>query len=230
MRVAAERLARMILRQPDDVITEGYDWYPSAHDETARIAEVLGIPHRSAAGIVAMLSPGVEASENLDIARLVGGCSYDLTKVPAELQRIPKRMLIKALRIRDGEDPDAVFNPRRAPKTTCFYRNICDPHDDTWVTIDGRMADLIVNQRRPWSSHRGIASARLSTGETTLYESYEETVRYAARIVTRKGLPMHGVEAQACLWMAGKRIELAEPTVRGTPRKKGLPRKGERYT
>jgi hypothetical protein len=115
------------------------------------------------------------------------------------------------------------------PKTTSFYHNIHDPSDEAWVTIDGRMVDMIVNRMQPWKTKRGIASARLRCGRKTLYEEYEDVLRTAARFCTRRGLPMNGVEFQAIAWSVGKQIETQGLTARGNPRKQGPPRHGQPY-
>jgi hypothetical protein len=230
-RVAARRLARMVERTDDDTIAAGLDWYPNAHDEAAAVARTLGISVRQAAGIIAVLSPGVRADiENVDLALAIGEATWDVTAIPAKLGRVPKRSVVKALRIRDGEDPADVLDARSAPKTTCFFHNIHDPRDDRWVTVDGRMADLIVNELRPWKLKRGIDSARLRNGVRTRYEEYEGIIRGCARIVTRQGMQMSAIEAQAVLWCAAKGLELAGTTKRGTPRRNGPYRTGQSYT
>ena len=230
MRAQAQRLARFIIGADDDVIAAGLDWYPAANDAAAGIAAALGITRRQAAGIIAVLSPTVEAERNIDSALAIGEATWDITQVPALLSRLPKRHLVKALRIRDGEDPLDVLDPRTAPKTTCFFHNIHDPDDDDWVTIDGRIADVIVNELRPWKLKRGIGSARLRNGQRTLYEVYEDCLRAAARRVTLRGMAIHGVEAQAIVWCQAKALELHGVTLRGTPRKNGPHRRGQTYT
>jgi hypothetical protein len=229
--MTTERLARFIIGAGDDVVAAGLDWYPAHHDTAAGIATALGISRRQAAGIIAVLSPSMEAStRNINAALAVGEQTWDITTIVPGLTNMPRRNVVKALRIRDGEDPADVLDPRTAPKTTCFFHNIHDPNDDDWITIDGRIADVIANEMRPWKLKRGIESARLRRGGTTRYEEHENIVRAAARRVTRRGMPMHGVEAQAVLWCQAKALELHGLTQRGTPRKNGPHRVGQSYT
>lgn len=157
-----------------------------------------------------------------------------LGEIAPSMSGATDRNLVDAHRLLQGEDLYSVLNPRTGPKRNRFARNIIDPSDPIPVTIDGRQADLIANQYRPWTwSGRGISSADLPSGKPTRYENHEEVMRRAASVVGSQEGPMRGINAanlQAVTWVGGKMHERAWPTQSGKPRSKGVPRRGQRYT
>ena len=163
-----------------------------------------------------MLSPGVEAEvQNLDLAFAVGEATWDIARIPTVLRRVPRRHIVRALRIRDGERfRSAVLNPRTGPKTWAFFWNIHAPTLRERVTVDGRHADVIVNEMRGWQLKRGIDVG----GPGSRYESYEHVTEDAASWLRRNGLPwMTAVQVQAIAWCHAKAIEQAGLTTRATP-------------
>lgn len=168
-------------------------------------------------------------------AKRLAEVSAMLSEVAPSLSRATDRNLIDAQRIYQGkEDVFDVLNSKTGPKRNRFARNIINPNDPVPVTIDGRQADIIANQYRPWTwSGRGISSADLPTGKTTRYETHEEVMRRAAGVVRNQHPLMRDINAaglQAVTWVGGKAHEQAWPTKSGKPRSKGVSRRGQRYT
>lgn len=97
-------------------------WYPAAHD----FAYVIGHGNvRMGAGLLAALSANKRWNENrrLAVNASMGVFSGHVGDA-----------LRKARRIYDGEDPELVLPMGK--KTGHFFRNILDPEDSSWVTVD----------------------------------------------------------------------------------------------
>lgn len=104
-------------------IKSGDEWYDIAQDKADKLS-----PRdlNMGAGIIAAASPQMEWSKNLEIAKRVmkSGDTRGLTGDNA----------VKALRIRNGEDPEKVL-PMRL-KTGHFYHNVRDPNNPHFLTVD----------------------------------------------------------------------------------------------
>jgi len=139
--------------------------------------------------------------------------------------------LMKAHRIMEGEDFEDVLNPRTGPKTNRFARNIFNPSDGRFVTIDGRQADIIADRRLPWAYNRGISSAALPSGTETRYEDHEEVMRSSASVLGKRSRfkGFNAVDIQAITWVTGKAVERSGLTAKGQPRKQGAARTGQSY-
>lgn len=211
------RLATMVLDAPPDVFDAGRFWYDRAHESAVTLARLLGTGTRNAAGILAAISPNLEADDNFAMAHHVME-GTDMLHVTGRQRDKACGCLLS--------DPTEVLNPVTGPKTWAFFWNIYAPSLRERVTIDGRIADVIANRMIGWKDHRGIDRG----GPGTRYESYEHVFEDAARWLRRNGYPwMTAVQVQAIVWCEAKRIEFGYPHCRGLPRKLGPHRKGQQY-
>ena len=211
------RLTSMVWDAPPDVIEQGRYWYEQAHDSAMALGRLLGTSTRNAAGVLASISPNLEANDNFAMAHAVLEGTDTL--------HVTGKQRAKALACLEA-DPTEVLNPRTGPKTWSFFWNIYAPSLRERVTIDGRFADIIANEMRPWKQKRGIDVG----GPGTRYESYEHVTEDAARWLRGRGMPwITAVQVQAITWVEAKRIEFAAPHCKGLPRKQGPHRKGQRY-
>ncbi len=155
-----------------------------------------------------------------------------MREVAPSLGHATDRSLLDARRMMQGEDPADVLSLRTSPKRHSFFQNIDNPSNPDFVTIDGRAADQIADQMRPWNSGRGIGSAGIRRG-TTRYEDHAAVFQGGARALGRsRHSEFHGITpsaAQAVAWEHGKVIERSFPTVSGEPRKQGVTREGQSY-
>ena len=211
------RLYTMVFDAPPDVFERGRYWYDQAHASAVTLGRLLGTGTRNAAGILAAISPNLEADDNFAMAHhVIEGT--DMLHVTGKQRDKACGCLM--------DDPTEVLNPKTGPKTWAFFWNIYAPTLRDHVTIDGRHADVIANCMRPWKVKRGIDTG----GPGTRYESYEHVTEDAAQWLRRNGYPwMTAVQVQAIVWCEAKRIELAAPHCRGLPRKQGPHRKGQAY-
>ena len=213
-----ERLVSMVLRTPEPTFGQGVHWYEQAHDSAVSLGRLLGTSTRNAAGVLACISPNMDADDNFALASAVidGTNTMHVTGK----QQAKARACLEV-------DPTEVLNPRTGPKTWAFFWNIYAPSLRDHVTIDGRFADIIANEMRPWKASRGIDVG----GPGSRYESYEFITEDAASYLRR--FPqfrwMTAVQVQAICWMGAKRIEFKVPHCRGLPRKQGPHRKGQPY-
>jgi hypothetical protein len=253
----ARRLANFGMAMPSHIVDEGMNWYPAVHEATVKGSRDIGVSTHAGAGIVAAVSPNMDFdSRNInalsDITKLdrsdwgmiersanqvapkgtkakrIGEVSAMLVEKAPSIAAATDQSLLKAGRILSGTNFEEVLNPRTAPKTNRFARNIHDPESYD-VTVDGRHHDLIANRRIPWNdSSRGISSADTVSGTRTRYEEMEDVTRMAtSRIVAnderfRVATPK---DVQAVMWLGGKQVERNwDPT-----RKMGASRKGQPY-
>lgn len=211
------RLTSMVWNAPPDVIEQGRYWYDEAHEAARQHAKLWDITTKQAAGVLAAISPNLDADANFNGA--------DDAMAGINIMHITDRQYQKAKACFE-RDPTEVLNPRTGPKTWAFFWNIYAPSLRERVTIDGRFADVIANEMRPWKQKRGIDIG----GPGTRYESYEHVTEDAARWLRGRGMPwMTAVQVQAICWVEAKRIEFATPHCKGLPRKQGPSRKGQRY-
>jgi len=215
-----ERMARFVADAPDDVIEQGLGWYGDANRFARSLAKDLGISPKQAAGILAAVSPQLDAEINLSstVTAILDGTS---TVAMTGRQRT-KALACLTL------DPTQVLNPVTGPKTWAFFWNIYAPTLREHVTIDGRYADIIENEMRPWRAYRGIDTG----GPGTKYERYEHLTEDVARCLRRQSRfkTLTAVQVQAIAWCHGKQIEMTGVTCRGTPRRQGVFRRGQTYT
>lgn len=229
-----------------EVHQRGREWYPKVHEAVAKGVRGTGTSPEHGAGIVAAVSPQMDWSgRNLPALKSLHRLKKDDWAVihhsAEQGRRTPEAesllkgtplvhaqdvALVRAHRMMEGEHPTEVMPRQTSPKTHSFFHNIAYPDQPTHVTIDYRAHDIAANRMYPAAySGRGISSAATKSGAPTRYEHFENVYRAAAK--GRGGeLPHH---MQAIAWEAGKHIETSAPTKTGTPRIKGVARKGQAY-
>lgn len=196
---------------------EGAAWYDMAHTAARALANDVGCSVRQAAGVIAALSPQLDAEINLTgVLAILDGTSR---------MAITGRQLDKALRCVRG-DPTEILDPITGPKTWNFFWNIYAPGLRDHVTVDYRYADVIANEMRPCEQKRGIDRG----GYGSRYDRHLLVTEDVASRLRRSGHPMiTAAQVQAIAWCEAKRIELAYPHSKGLVRKQGPHRKGQPY-
>lgn len=149
-----------------------------------------------------------------------------LTEVYPHLSRATDSNIIDAMKIRGGQNPFEVLNPKTRPKTHNFMLNLAG--DRNAVTVDYRAADVIANQMRPVRSDRGIRRGQSMRGPTR-FEDYAHVISASSALPSvKKAYPsITPADAQALQWVIAKDIELTNPN--GSPREKGPARRGQPY-
>lgn len=243
-RTIVRRLSNIYHAAPSDVRDAGMNWYGNVHDAAQKAAQLAGRSTRQAAGVAAAVSPNMNwETNNIDAFHEIDQLKPEhwamihasaaqgqkrspevtsmLRETAPSLAPATDNAILKAHRIwHGGEDPEAVLDRRKAPKTNTFFRNINEPHVDHGATVDGRHADLVVDAMRPWTMSRNIQSAETVRGGRTRYERYSDATSHAAR---REGVLPH--QLQAVDWEMGKLLERNfDPT-----RKQGDARRGQSY-
>lgn len=217
------RVARFVAEADPAAFDAGRNWYDAAHDAAISFGRLAGVKTRNAAGVIAAISPQLDAEANLDpmwIAKIIVG------------QPVAGRGAITgAQRDKAGRclqyDPTDVLDPRTGPKTWNFFWNIWAPTLRDHVTIDGRYADVLANRMLGWKDKRGIDTG----GPGSRYERFAFVTEDVARNLRAHGFPwMTAPQVQAIAWCEAKRIERVGITTRGTVRKNGPHRKGQPYT
>lgn len=159
-------------------LQEGLHWYMHANE----IAHEIGNGDiRKGAGIISALSPKRPWENNVKLARKFG-------KTGA-MSGAPQADLRKAQRIREGEDPENVLPMRK--KTGHFYRNILDPHDPNFVSIDAHAHDLAMGRKPLYDTNRGLDDA------PRRYDTFVHAYSTAAR---RLGVEVPS-QVQAVTWL-----------------------------
>ena len=231
---------------PPEIQKSGELWYPKVHEAVAKGMRRTGLSARQGAGLVAAVSPqmdwqgrNIPALKHLtnmrtadwDVIHRSARKSRRSREAKALLKDTPlahasDKGLVRAHRIIEGEDPEDVMPRRTAPKTHSFFHNIAYPGEHTHVTIDYRAHDVAANRLYPAAfTGRGLSSAATKSGKPTRYEHMEDVYRQAA-----EGRDIeHPHTMQAITWEGAKHLETAVPTKAGTPRVKGVARKGQPY-
>jgi hypothetical protein len=112
-----------------DIREEGEQWYPEANRMAQVVGSLTGLPsHKqvaAGAGILAALSPQTDWGNNL---------AWSLLAASEGTQKQTTANHNKAMRIRNGENPDEVLG---GLKVRAFYHAILEPlNDHSPVTID----------------------------------------------------------------------------------------------
>lgn len=240
---------------PKDIVESGKGWYHEAHDVAAQAGREFKIPTRSAAGMMAALSAGTEweANKNAfhDLLRVSPAHQGVLLRSSVAPRRTAEatdllaehyphlavstdRNILRSHSIYKGADPEKVMPFRTAPKYNSFFHNIDDPEGED-VTVDFRAYDLLSNEMRPSRDYaRGIDTGALLARGRNPYQPtmsrYQRMADVYRRVTAQSGgVFTHPNQVQAVDWVAGKEIETSLPTKKGTPRQKGMPRKGQPY-
>lgn len=182
----AEAIRKHWREATDETRQEGARWYAEARALVFRMSMEYGTSEETMAGVIAALSQQCSWDLNIEHARrLMEGEDY-----PGGLPLACE----KAVRIRDGGDPEEVLGPR-AFKVREFYRALAGSDNaavvDTWML-------LAMRWDRPWY---GAAQ----------YRALADVLRKEAE---RLGLPV--VEFQAIVWcQARKSADLDKHTPAG---------------
>jgi len=147
------------------------------------------------AAVFALLSPNSYYDGNLRSLRIVlDGFNRRPYRVPVDqLEGLStyRHCAERAYQVLMGKHPDQVFGPN-AKKTYNFYRNIVDPEDAAYVTIDGHMWNL-------WRGKRTVLdAARIKPAQ---YDEVAGDFKEVARAVGM--LPN---QFQATMWWCWKRV------------------------
>lgn len=137
------RIARNLLHvyqsaSPSE-ISEGLNWYTSAHSYATCLASKYNVSVPATCGIIAALSPGRNWELNLQDADTFltewtnGRRDCDLPLVGT----YGWRNIVKASKIASGQDPLDVLG---GDKVRSFYQNLLDPSDPSPICIDRHAA------------------------------------------------------------------------------------------
>lgn len=173
---------------PQHKVREAQDWYARAHDQATIIGRKAGAGSNAThvgAGVLAALSPGVEWSNNVDVAHHIATHGY----VPSHYGGY-KTGADKARRIMAGEPNDSVLGHL---KTGNFAHNIEDPSDSSFATIDSHQHNAAVGWKHPWKSTVYGLQTR---------SRYDTLVRATQAVAKRHDLPT--TAAQAASWTGWK--------------------------
>lgn len=204
----------MTLAKPEEV-DYWANWYPIANRESKRLAEDMGVPLDVAAGVIAVLSPGVRWEENIALAEDVILQQDELRQKLAEmydergrLKPFEERSTLglaakhpefvrKALAILEANDP-MVGQPRgvKGPKVEVFYDSMVDPQGTSRdIVLDGHAINL-------W---RGAKDQPI-TGTTITKPQREQISEDYRRVADEYGLSPQEVQAITwSLWRAMKK-------------------------
>ena len=146
------------------------------------------------AAVFALLSPNSDYDGNLRSMRIVlNGFARRPYRTPVDqLQGLGtyRHCAERAYQVLLGKHPDQVFGPN-AHKTYNFYRNILDPNDPQYVTIDGHMYNL-------WRGERTtLSEAKLKPG------TYDKIAGEFKEVAQAVGVLPNVL--QATLWQCWKR-------------------------
>jgi len=153
---------------------EGMQWYQEANKIALSLTERFWLASCShAAGVIAVLSPAVQWEVNCrDAESVCAARKGDDVTVSTYGQNKNK-----AYAIRDGDDPIKWINPRTAPKTYAFWKNIKDPDNAAHVTID-RHALAACFGRLLTDRERSNTLKRVG-----MYQHYSQIYKDAASVV-----------------------------------------------
>lgn len=174
---AAANVLAVYTRATADEITNGTNWYQTAHDIATLIAPTV----EAGAGVIAALSPMMGWDRNVMLA----------TKAFADghASGALSRNVAKADAIMAGAAPLDVLGGK---KVRSFYSNILDPAG-THVTIDRHAFDIVAG-RVTTDKEKGTLSNK------GVYEAHE-----AAYVEAGEILGLTGSQMQAITWVTWRR-------------------------
>lgn len=171
----------------------GRSAYRGYRDTVSRIA-CGHISLVKACAVFALCSPNSDYEGNLrSLEVIIRGY---LNGAPVEGLRglsTYRQCAIRSYRVLSGELPEHVFG-YDARKTYSFYRNILDPSDPYFITIDGHMHNL-------WAGK--VRTLDKSGFRPKLYDRIANDFKEASRRVDDILLPN---QMQAALWWSWKRV------------------------
>lgn len=155
VRNMARRLVKLYRAATETVRRVGRDWYRNARMLAWDMATEAGASLRTAAGVIAALSPRLQWTANVCAAR-----AMLLGKNPAGVFKASKT---KARRIIAGEAPEVVLS---GPKVRAFYEALCG--NESAAVVDVWIARAVGLDKAPTDEqYRRIALAlRLASIET----------------------------------------------------------------
>jgi len=175
-----------------DIAREGLEWYDQARQDCAMIARCAGFSLEQAVAVTVALSPQMRWERNIYHAMRLLEAARNGLPMPG----IPtyRANIEKALKALEMEDPSALFDPEKSPKTWSFYRNILGDPDP--VTVDRHMYAL-------WE----FATGSPVRPSLKYYQIIQEAIRDIAGMIR-----IQPRQAQAVLWVAWRssRKELAK--------------------
>ena len=176
-------------------VKAGRDWYPTANDHARRIGRLAGHKNREDAihagsGVIAALSPMTEWDENLINAHSMAKTGIPQNEPPQQAQDKARSILL------GGDPEDHVVKPGRPQnKTYHFYRNIKDPSDPHFVTIDRHAHDATMGH--------GMVGNDRGLEQPGRYRKFTEAYALAG---SRAGISLPK-QAQAQAWGTWKRVK-----------------------
>jgi hypothetical protein len=199
-------------------LAEGREWYAQANalaDELVRdYGTGVGFTHqaavRTAAGVIAAISPRLSWSKNVELAHWLYGQVNRAKAEPSPawlvreqgsvIDRFPglKANGLKAIRILMGDDPSEVLG---GPKVTAFYRGIVDPFDPLSVCVDRHAFDIAVGRVMDDPSRGKVL------GRKGAYERFVGAYRRAADKLSSQGDVWTPAQVQAVTWVTWRRLK-----------------------
>jgi len=139
-------------------IYEGKLWYQTANHKAQLICKDTGLALWTVSSVIAALSPRNHWEQNLIDAHnlclaYVSGINPNTVRVKTFNQN--KRKAIQLLKASHESSVSALL---KGNKVTAFYRNILEPTDDTYVTIDAHAFSVWFNERIPCSKVSNISN------------------------------------------------------------------------
>lgn len=122
----------------------GINWYCEANEYASNLAALYNTSIETAAGMIAALSPQNKWDTNkLDAANLLEAYQngQDVYEVKVSTFNLNKA---KAIFIMFGDNPLDVI---KGNKTRSFYRNILNPRDSNFVTVDRHAVSIALGER-----------------------------------------------------------------------------------
>ena len=156
-------------------LDSGKVWYSEAHDYAVSLSKEFGIELSKVCGVIASLSPLKEWGLNKRIAKQF---LQGKRNVHTGLQ------VRKAEWIFEGRDIETCLG---GLKTINFYRNILNPTDKNWVTVDSHMHWM-------YKEYPSLTPKKYNLIKNDFINYANQTNQI-------------GCEVQACAWLVVKRIK-----------------------
>jgi hypothetical protein len=187
--VSIARIRGFLARATDSERYDAARWYPTARAIAKGFADEARIDERTAAGVVAAISPGLKWERNLICARAlvlwhVGG---RVKRDEPVVETYAYRNVLNALRILDGEDPGVVLT---GVKVRAFFHAILG--ENRGAVLDGHVANAL---RGEDAGLREVVGIRVSE-----YRAWRAAFAYVANV---DGWDVHTL--QAVVWLVHKR-------------------------
>lgn len=198
-----ERAARHIVatfnKATTQEVIEGMDWYVRAR----ALAEELDPQNAErAAAVIAVLSPRLNWSKNVEVARLAYRLAHQVSVSLYPEWRLPvlnanadkaRRLLI------DGEDPNEVV---QGPKVRAFWHAIVRPEDPRAVVIDRHALDVAFGKVMDDRTRGALL------GKKGAYDEIAERYAFAAEVIGNAVFSdVKPPQVQAVTWVVWRRLK-----------------------